>query len=70
MKTVLTIAIVAAAGLGAFWIYSRMQQQASLGQVSGGAGGKNWGIGGTLNLNTLVGDIGQLFGGGSSDSYS
>lgn len=67
MKTIITVGIIGAVALGAWYIYER--NQAALNTNTVGVGGTigGLGIGGNLNLNTAVADLGSLFGGGSSN---
>jgi predicted negative regulator of RcsB-dependent stress response len=64
-----TIIVVAAVGLAGYFVYQHYQtvQGTNTASIWGNIG-KNLGISGNLNLNTLVGDLGGLFGGDDTGS--
>jgi hypothetical protein len=67
-ETLGTIVVVAGLALAGYLVYQHYRQAASTNYVGvrGGIGGL--GISGNLNLNTLIGDIGGLFGGDDTGS--
>jgi hypothetical protein len=64
-STLGTIIVMAGLALAAYLVYQHYQTVTNTNTVSGGITGALGSIGGNINLNTLAGDLGSLFGGSS-----
>jgi hypothetical protein len=67
-STLATVIVVAGVALAGYLVYKHYQIAANTNTIGGGVGSGGWNLGGNLNLNTLVGDLGALFGGGSTNA--
>jgi hypothetical protein len=69
-STLGTVIVVAGVALAAYLVYKHFQTVQGTNTLGGFFGSGGSGIGGNLNLNTLIGDLGGIFSGGTNTSGS